>query len=268
MPHPRLVSSAQNPLIKSVSTLRQAKHRRKSDQILIDGERAILQALSAGWRFSSVISCQDRAGSGERESFAEALENSDLTFDWIEVPGDVLKKVSYGQSVHPVAVAFPPMRTLESIENVDSERSVILVLDKVEKPGNIGAVLRSANALGVNAVLLSEPVCDMWNPNAIRASAGAIFETPMVSDSSVAVFDWLIGKQFSIFAARIEDSVDYRTVQWPTRVAIVLGSEAWGLGGRWRDACVQNIRVPMSGLVDSLNVSVAAAILGAAATSH
>jgi RNA methyltransferase, TrmH family len=154
--------------------------------------------------------------------------------------------------------------SLENLElrlNRSMDTGLVLVVDRVEKPGNLGAMLRTADAVGVTAVLLSDPICEVWNPNAIRSSLGAIFQIPIVAASSNAIVSWLRDENFQMLAARLQASKDYQQMDLQKKVAIIVGSEAEGLGPFWLQDDIQGIRLPMQGSVDSLNVSVSAAVL-------
>ena len=263
----KFISSPQNPLIKFVASLRQSKHRRANEKILIDGSRAILHALRAGWSLESIITLRFNSqaiegANGDDRALFKALQNGDLKTQWIEVPEAVLMKMAYGQSKHSIAVADPPSCALTDLElSIDNSADLFVVLDQVEKPGNVGAVLRTANALGVKAVLLSDPICDVWNPNTIRASAGAIFATPIAIGTQAEITAWFEQRQITVLVARVEASVDFASVQVKYPAAIVLGNEAAGLLERWNQPTFTNIKIPTTGIVDSLNVSIAAAIL-------
>jgi TrmH family RNA methyltransferase len=138
---------------------------------------------------------------------------------------------------------------------------LVLVLEAVEKPGNLGAVLRSADGAGVDAVILADPRTDPFNPNAVRASLGTIFATRLAAASSDEVRRWLLARDVRILAARVDGAVDYTDADLRAGVAIVLGSEAEGLTDEWSGEGVIAIRLPMLGIADSLNVSITAAVL-------
>ena len=138
---------------------------------------------------------------------------------------------------------------------------LVAVLEGVEKPGNVGAVLRSADAAGVSALIAADPRTDLYNPNAIRASLGTIFTMPVCEAAGGETIEWLRANGFRIFAARVDGAIPYTEADYRGRSAIVLGSEAAGLSPLWRGDDVQAVRLPMLGAADSLNVSVTAAVL-------
>ena len=172
----------------------------------------------------------------------------------------MFQKLAFGQlSEGFVAVAQVPDLTLDRL--VLPEEAVVAVLEGVEKPGNLGAVLRSADAAGVAAVIVADEGTDLFNPNAIRASLGAIFTVPVVAASGQQVLNWLRHQGFSIYAAWVDGAEDYCQVSYHGRSALVLGSEAHGLSDLWRGEGIRRIMIPMCGAVDSLNVSATAAVL-------
>ena len=141
------------------------------------------------------------------------------------------------------------------------ENPLVVVLEAVEKPGNLGAVLRSADASGVDAVIVCDPLTDMYNPNLIRSSIGAIFTVPTATASSEDTIKWLKANKIKIYTAQLQDSEWYYDIDMKGSTAIVMGTEATGLTDAWRKAADAHIKIPMLGKLDSLNVSVSAAIL-------
>ena len=257
---PRRITSASNPAIKEVASLRDARRRRERGQVLVDGSRDIRRALEAGWQIDVLVTCESHADA----QLEDALETVDpaSAVDWIEAPAAVHARVAYGESTKPVAVVRPKRWGWDDLLPPPDSRATIVVLDRVEKPGNVGAVLRCCDALGARGVVLSDPVCELYNPNAIRSSTGAIFTLPVLESEAVDTSARLVDARFSVFAARVEAAAeDYAAVDWPLRSAIVFGSEADGLGDRWQGASVRGVVIPMEGRVDSLNVSVAAAVV-------
>ena len=177
-----------------------------------------------------------------------------------EVSKEVYSKMSYREGTEGViAEVRVPERNLEGL--VLPERPLVMVLESVEKPGNLGAVLRSADAAGADAVLVCDPLTDLWNPNLIRASVGAVFTVPCVACSSTEAIAWLKAQGIRILTAQLQDSSLYYDCDMTVGTALVMGTEATGLTDQWRQAADAHIRIPMLGSLDSLNVSVSAAIL-------
>jgi RNA methyltransferase, TrmH family len=185
-----------------------------------------------------------------------AQAGADLT----PVSPAVFARMAYGDRNEGfIAVASPAMRSLADLQL--PKAAVVAVLEQVEKPGNVGAVLRSADAAGVSAVIATHPQTDFHNPNAIRASLGAVFTTPVVAAPAQETFDWLTRLGLPIFAARVEGAVEHHRADLSRGGAIVLGAESRGLSDFWRRDEVTAVRIPMLGVVDSLNVSTAAAVM-------
>lgn len=187
---------------------------------------------------------------------------------WIRLTDAPLEKLQYGQrDLDAIAVAVPPDTELGSLEGrIKSSRrelasELYLVLDRLEKPGNLGAAMRTADAAGATAVILSDPIGDIWNPNAIRASLGAMFTVPLARGSWEQVAQWLRTRRVGVYAARTENGVNYNQVSFPERVAMVIGSEAHGLEDRWVGEEISSIHIPMFGKIDSLNASITGSIL-------
>lgn len=179
---------------------------------------------------------------------------------YVELPLALYRKVAYRDSTEGIMaeVAYKSL-TLEELEL--PENPLIVVLESVEKPGNLGAVLRSADAAGADVVLIGDPLTDLYNPNLIRASIGAVFTVPVVAAASADIIAFLKTRGIRILTAQLQDSSLYYDVDMKCGTAIVMGTESTGLTNQWRQAADAHIRIPMLGRLDSLNVSVSAAIL-------
>jgi len=251
------IRSLQNPRVKNAVRLRDRRGRQRLGRIIIDGRREIRRALGAGVPFVEVFVCPPFWDQESRE-LVDCLDQARMTV--LEVTPAVFEKLAFGQRCEGlVAVAETPKLDLQRLTLPDE--ALVAVLEGVEKPGNVGAVLRSADAAGVAALIVADGGTDVFNPNAIRASLGAIFTVPVAAASSSQVLAWLLREGFSIFAARVDGAACYTEVSYRGRSAIVMGSEADGLTDLWRGDRVTTIRLPMCGVVDSLNVSAAAAVL-------
>ena len=252
------ITSLQNPRIKAALRLRSSRQRRKQGRLLIDGLREIGRAIQAGIHLIEGFFCPQKADSGQLQKLLDLWAKTGTPL-W-QVSPAVMEKLAYGQREEGmVAVAEMPSRRLEDL--VVPDRPVVAVLEGVEKPGNIGAVLRSADGAGIAAVLLADCPVDLWNPNTIRASLGCVFTMPMAISRSLQVLDWLRERGMRMYAARVDGSILYTEADLRPPAAIVLGSEAEGLSPIWAGPDIQAIRIPMRGQADSLNISVAAAVL-------
>jgi RNA methyltransferase, TrmH family len=179
-----------------------------------------------------------------------------------------MQKLQYGdRELQAIAVAVMPSTSLESLADRlgpsarGPERELYLVLDRFEKPGNLGAALRTADAAGATAVLVSDPISEVWNPNAIRASLGAMFTVPIAVANSGDLRKWLRERSIRCYAARTENGSDYSQVRFAKKSAIIIGSEAYGLEDRWKSEEITPVHIPMYGKIDSLNASVTCSIL-------
>ena len=251
------ITSRHNPRIKLAAKLRDRRGRREQQRIIIDGLREIGRALDAGVEFFEAFVCNSMIADG-----GQALQRrlAGAGCDVVPVNQAVLEKIAFGdRSDGIVAVAKSPRAELASLTIQDE--MLVAVLENVEKPGNVGAVLRSADAAGVTAVIVADAGTDLYNPNSIRASGGTIFSMPLVACSGEESLAWLRRHAFQIFAARIDGAFDYTNVRYAGRSAIVLGSEAEGLSSLWQGDDVTSVQLPMRGIGDSLNVSVTAAVL-------
>ncbi len=253
-----MITSPHNPRVKLAARLRDHRQRKKEQRILIDGAREIARAIAAGVALQEVFVCPDLCRGTEAQQLLEILPGSRA--EVLEVNEQVFSRLAFGQRAEGiVAVAAIPPHGLGDI--VLPNNPLVAVLEGVEKPGNIGAVLRSADAAGVSALVLADPRTDLYNPNAIRASLGTIFSLPAAVASAEDSLAWLRTKGLQIVAARVEGSAIYTEIDYRRPMAIVLGSEADGLSPLWTADDIRAIRLPMLGAADSLNVSATAAVL-------
>ncbi len=253
-----MITSRQNPRIKDTVRLRDRRHREKQGRILIDGARELSRAIDAGVRLSEVFVCGPLCTGDDARGVLAMLPACGAEI--LDVTERVFEKLTFGQRAEGVlGVAEMPHLTLDELAL--PENALVAVLERVEKPGNIGAVLRSADGAGVSALIVADGRTDLYNPNAIRASLGTIFTMPVCSTTSVETLDWLRRHGLSICAARVDGSAAYTQIDYRGPTAIVLGSEAEGLSDAWSGDEITAIRLPMLGQADSLNVSVTAAVL-------
>ena len=253
-----LITSPQNPRVKSAVRLRDRRHREKQGQILIDGVRELHRALVGGVRLVEVFVCEPLCQSDQSQRLLSVLPEGGC--EVLHVSEAVFQKLVFGQRAEGVlGVAETPRATLPTLDI--PQNTTVAVLEGVEKPGNLGAVLRSADAAGVSAVLVADGRTDLYNPNAIRASLGTIFSMPVCEAASGDVRAWLHERRYTILTARVDGAVPYTEADYHGPTAIVLGSEAEGLSSIWSGDDIQAVRVPMLGTADSLNVSVTGAVL-------
>lgn len=266
------ITSAQNPKIKQLLALQEkARLRRETGIFVVEGRRELQHCIDAGFEIDTLFICHDilsgvnsepvdpagayrpRRGSGR---VGLALKDTKI----FEISKEAYQKVAYREGTEGViAEVRARERRLEDLEL--KENPLVVVLESVEKPGNLGAALRSADAAGADAVLICDPLTDLYNPNLIRASIGAVFTVPCVACSSAEAISWLKAHGIQILTAQLQDSGWYYDTDMKRGTAIVIGTEATGLTQAWRDAADAHIRIPMLGALDSLNASVSAAIL-------
>ena len=262
------VTSASNPKIKNLLLLQEkSRARREQGLFVVEGLRELEHCVAAGFAVRTLFVCPEIAGSSEEVSFPEPSafftgSGKDTSFEplCVEIPEQLYRKVAYRDSTEGV-IAEVEWRALSLNDLKLPANPLIMVLESVEKPGNLGAVLRSADAAGADAVLICDPLTDLYNPNLIRASIGAVFTVPVVAVSSEEAIEFLKARDIQILTAQLQDSSLYYDVDMKRGTALVMGTESTGLTPLWRAAASAHIRIPMLGRLDSLNVSVSAAIL-------
>ena len=245
------ISSAQNPRIKHLLLLEQkSQERRESGLIVVEGLRELTHCIEAGHEVVTIYYCP--------VMLSGTLP--DVRCEVIEVCTEVYRKIAYRESTEGVVAVVRPRRlTLNDLQI--GNQALIIVLEGVEKPGNIGAVLRSADAAQATAVIVCDPLTDLYNPNLIRSSIGAIFTVPCVACSTSECISFLKQHGIKVLTAQLQDSELYYDTDMKGPTAIIMGTESTGLTDEWRAAADAHIRIPMKGMLDSLNVSVSAAIL-------
>ena len=252
------ITSVQNPKIKQLLLLQQkSAERRRSGLFVVEGRRELHHCVAAGYQIDSIFCCPSLLTAIDGHEGLPVLPPEVVRY---EVTEQVYEKIAYrgGTEGLMATVRMRPM-TLDGL--CLSATPLIVVLESVEKPGNVGAVLRSADAAGADAVVVCDPLTDLYNPNLIRSSVGAFFSVPCVACTSEACINFLKQQGISILTAQLQDSRPYYDTDMRQPTAIVMGTEATGLTMQWREAADAHIHIPMLGRVDSLNVSVSAAIL-------
>lgn len=263
------ITSLQNPRVKRVVALQQkSSERRKAGLFVVEGQRELKHCVEAGYVVDAVYYCPELLYAGDREDLHRS--NADVDVEELlaaaplryEVSAAVYGKIAYrGGTEGIMATVRPRTLSLDELLPTDGHRPVFMVLESVEKPGNLGAILRSADAAQADGVIVCDPLTDLYNPNLIRSSVGATFTVPTVACSSEECIAWLKAHDVQILTAQLQDSRLYYDTDMKRATAIVMGTEATGLTAQWREAADAHIRIPMLGRLDSLNVSVSAAIL-------
>jgi TrmH family RNA methyltransferase len=254
---PLVITSVKNPRIKAVADLRDRRNRDTTGLTVIDGSREFARAIAGGARIVDAFVDWERLDAeGRGALIAARMQGARIT----EVAGDVLDRIAFGDRAEGVvATVRIPDLALDGCHL--PANPLLVVLEAVEKPGNLGAVLRSADGAGADAVIAADPRTDLFNPNAVRASLGTIFAVRVASGGSPDVLAWLRAQGIRIVTARVDAPAPYTETDLRGPIAIVLGSEADGLSPVWAGDDVTAVSLPMLGVADSLNVSTAAAIL-------
>ena len=244
-----IITSTQNAKVKHVVALQQKSAlRRKEGLFVVEGRRELTHCLEAGYEVVELFVIAGQSSLGSQGCLT------------VPVTPQVYEKMAYrGSTEGVIAVVREKQLSLDDLRL--SADPLIMVLERVEKPGNLGAVLRSADAAKADAVIVCDPLTDLYNPNLIRSSIGAIFSVPCVACSSEACIAFLKARGIQILTAQLQDSSLYYDTDMQRGTAIVMGTESTGLTDQWRQAADAHIRIPMLGQLDSLNVSVSAAIL-------
>ena len=259
-PHdPGTITSTKNPRVKAAIALRDRRTRDETGLTLVDGVRELARALAGGARAVEVFVVEHALDGAGADAVDLARSGGAVI---VPVTGGVLDRLGYGErSEGIVATVRIPDVSLDRLAGVLPPDPLVVVLEGLEKPGNLGAVLRSADAAGADAVVVADPRTDLFNPNAIRASLGTVFAVPVAAGSSEAVRAWLESAGIPMFAARVGAAIAYTEADLRGPAALVLGSEADGLTDAWAGPGVTDVSLPMLGVADSLNVSVTAAVL-------
>lgn len=248
------ITSTQNPKIKRLLLLQQKSSERKRTGIFVlEGQREMEHAISKGYDLETIFFCPELISNNSHDIIRAAHEQ-------IAVNRKIYEKIAYrGTTEGVIGLFHSKEHTLSRLQLKNNP--LIVVLERVEKPGNLGAILRSCDAAGADALIVCDPLTDLYNPNLIRSSIGAVFTVPTAICSSEECISFLKERDIQILTAQLQDSHLYYNTSMTHGTAIVMGTEATGLTDQWRHAADAHIRIPMLGQLDSLNVSVSAAIL-------
>jgi RNA methyltransferase, TrmH family len=248
------ITSTQNPFIKSLVLLQEkSKARKQTGTFLIEGQREIELAQKGGYEIETILFLPEICSENEARKLSR---NASL----IEINKEVYQKLAYRDTTEGV-LAIAKAKNLSLSELNLGENPLILIAESPEKPGNIGALLRTADAAKLDAVIIANPKSDLYNPNIVRSSVGCLFTNSIATGTTEEIISFLKEKNISIYCATLQNSTGYHTQDYTTPTALVVGTEATGLTQEWRDNATQNIIIPMQGVIDSMNVSVAGAIL-------
>ena len=230
-----------------------AKVRKQTGTFLIEGKREIELALKGNYELETILYVPELVGESFNDIFYKSLNQ-------IEITKEVYQKLAYRDTTEGI-LGIAKTKSLQLSNLQLTKNPLILVVEAIEKPGNLGAMLRTADAANIDAVIIANPKTDLYNPNIVRSSVGCLFTNQIATASSEDVIIFLKSKGITIFSATLQNSTSYHTQNYTAPSAIVVGTEATGLSQIWRECAAQNIIIPMQGEIDSMNVSVAAAIL-------
>ena len=248
------ITSLQNPFIKSLVLLQEkAKNRKQSGTFLIEGQREITIAIKGGYEIETILFYPEICSEAEAKKLSKTAE-------LIEINKEVFEKLAYRDTTEGV-IGIAKNKNLHLSDLKLSENPLILIAEAPEKPGNIGALLRTADAAKLDAVIIANPKGDLYNPNVVRSSVGCLFTNQIATGTTSEIIAFLKERKINFYCATLQNSTSYHTQDYTTPTALVVGTEATGLTQEWRDEATQNIIIPMQGEIDSMNVSVAAAIL-------
>lgn len=249
------ISSTQNILVKQIVLLKEkSRERKKSGLFIIEGLREIQLALKGQYTIDTLLFYPELYTK-------DALQDFNISAEIIEISKDVYSKIAYRDTTEGIiAIARTKNNTITDLK-FNTTTPLIIVAEAPEKPGNIGAILRTADAANVDAMIIANPRTDLYNPNIVRSSVGCVFTNQIATGTTDEIITFLKSKKINIYSAILQESEPYHDQDFTKPTAIVVGTEATGLTKEWREASTQNINIPMQGTIDSMNVSVAAGIL-------
>ena len=251
------ISSPQNPRLKNAIRLKTSRGRKTQRRIIVFGLREVERAIESGISPLEIFLSSELISDEDCDVFQQLSASGTDVYD---LPAELMQRLKYGdRQVGVVLIAQRPELTLDKLALDDCP--LVVILESVEKPGNIGAVLRSMDGAGATALILADPQCDLLHPNCIRASMGSVFTLPVAIATATEILDWAERNSLPLFAANDAAAQTYTEVDFCSSAAIAFGNEATGLSEAWSAATITGISIPMAGISDSLNVSVAAAVM-------
>lgn len=250
------ITSSQNSFVKSLIQIQEkAKARKESGTFLIEGLREIELAIKGNYEIETILFLPELVSKAHLKKIM-----SSSTVENIEISKEIYQKLAYRDTTEGI-LAVAKTKSLQLSDLKLPKNPLILVMESIEKPGNIGAVLRTCDAANVDAVIIANPKTDLYNPNIVRSSVGCLFTNQIAMATTEETIGFLIKNNINFYSATLQNSISYHTQNYTAPTALVVGTEATGLTQLWREKATQNIIIPMQGEIDSMNVSVAAAIL-------
>ena len=257
-PECRHIESLQNPHVKQAVKLRKRSYRDETGLLLVEGTRELRRALENGWAPEALFLCRSMFAGGDEEQLVE--QSNEKGADLFECEERVLRKIAYRERPEGIVAIGPQLRIrLQDLRL--SSAPLLVVAESIEKPGNLGTILRTSDATGVEGVILCDGCTDIHNPNVVRASIGTLFVVPVVEAGSDETREWLNAQGVQIVSATPQGEAEYTEVDMRGPTAIVVGAEQQGLSERWLTGGSRNVTIPMLGQADSLNVAAATSVL-------
>lgn len=254
------ISSVQNERIKQAVKLRDRSTRNDTDRFLIEGYRELFRSVDAGWKIESLFYCPEFfLGVNENDLIAKIASSGAHLLHCSET---VFKKISYRDRPDGL-LAIAPQRhvSLDDLNKQLKNNPFLIIAEAIEKPGNLGTILRCSDAVGLDALILSDPCTDIYNPNVVRASVGTLFTVPVVESKGEEVIKWVQKLQIPILAATPHAAKEFTDVDLTGPLAIAVGTEQLGLSQQMLEQSTLHVRIPMCGIADSLNVAMATTVL-------
>ncbi|MFH1655042.1 MAG: RNA methyltransferase [Candidatus Omnitrophota bacterium] len=255
MPDHNLISSPQNQKIKNVVKLRERKFRDKTGMTIVEGFREIARAKESGINFEEFYYCLELTTN--KKFIEECLKQSSVAF---RVPKKVFAKIAFGSRAEGVLAVLKQPK-FEFKDLVLKGNPLLFVIEKVEKPGNLGAILRTCDTAGASGLIISDAATDIYNPNVVRASIGTVFSVKTIQATNKNALEFLRKNNIKICVTTPEANINYTEADFKNPVAIVLGSEDKGVSSFWLANAETKVKIPMKGKADSLNVSTSAAVV-------
>ena len=250
------IDSKQNQRVKNLIKLQKSNERNRSNLFILEGLKEIEKAIIAGYEVESVFFCPEII----KFEDTKRLLHSEDTALYFEVSREVFSKIAYRETTGGLVITAK--QKPHSLENFPTKTNpLLLVIEGIEKPGNMGAIYRTVDAAGFDGIIICDPKADLYNPNAIRASIGTVFSVYTALASTEEAIEYLEKNNIAIYATYLKGSVTYYSIDYTQPSAIIMGTEATGISQAWVKASVSNIIIPMQGIADSLNVSTATAVM-------
>jgi TrmH family RNA methyltransferase len=252
------ITSLQNPLIRNIILLEEKpRERRQQNLAVIEGLREVKLAISSGFTVPMILYCPEFL---EKPALDNLISHMSSSFELVEITTEIFDRLAYRKDTGGIIATVVPKRLLFR-DLHPGHQPLFLVLETVEKPGNLGAILRTADAANLDGVIICDPQTDIYNPNAIRSSLGCIFTMPIVTTTTEHAILWFREHGIKTFGTALTATRFYHETDFRTPAAIIMGSEAFGLTQKWLDEADELVKIPMNGKVDSMNVSASAAIV-------